>query len=107
MVGEIGMHTYSYCYLCSKTIPLSLSPICDSCLNEPMENSMPHNECTICIHRSYTSTLCSECADRFCLNTCGAIFMYEHKEPAVCPKCHKIHAYSYFESTFNVAECSE
>ena len=60
---------------------------------------MPYNDCSQCAQKAYTQTLCSECADRFCLNTCGAVYDYEdHQEPTVCPKCHKIRTFSYYES---------
>ena len=68
-----------------------------------MSFALAYNPCSTCAHKEYTQTLCSECADRFCLSTCGAIFAYDdHQEPSVCPKCHKIHAYAYFETSFGI-----
>ena len=68
-----------------------------------MSKAIEPHFCDCCAHKEYTKTLCSECADRFCLRTCGQIFAYEHHvEPTVCPKCGKLHDFSYFESSFGL-----
>ena len=59
------------------------------------------NNCDYCACKDYINTLCTDCADRFCLGTCGSIAPTNHEEPSVCPQCHKIHAYTYFETSFS------
>lgn len=91
MVGKIVVILHTYCYLCNASIKPSISPICESCLNEPMEVIMPYNDCSQCAQKAPTLKPCAQSVliGSVSIPVVLCTIMRTTRSQRLLPKCHR------------------